>query len=176
MDETARIRLSGHSDAFEVTGSARDLLLEYLADARSALADEVDGDEIVRELEAAIGEQLSMLAEEAPGPIDAVQMADVLARTGPVEGQQSADASRRGDSQGRFLCRIDNGKWFGGICLGLAARGEFGVDWVRTIILLLLLVTGGLLGLVYLALLLVLPRVESVEEYRRLVDAPCSSV
>lgn len=44
--------------------------------------------------------------------------------------------------------------------------------WVRTVAFLLLLPTGGLLGIAYLALLLFLPPVATVEEYRRLCDAP----
>ncbi len=58
-----------------------------------------------------------------------------------------------------------SGKWFGGLCLGIAVRGDFRVDWVRTIGIFLALVTGGLIGIVYLALLLFLPRVETVDEY-----------
>ncbi|ATG51904.1 hypothetical protein CFK38_10535 [Brachybacterium vulturis] len=174
MDETARIRLSGHSDAFEISRSARELLLDYLADARSSLATEPDGDETVRELESVIGERLRQLSHDATGPLDTARMTEVLTGMGPVESPHSAAASPLREPRGRFWCRIDSGKWFGGICLGLAARGEFRVDWVRTILFFLLLASGGLLALVYLALLLVLPRVPSVEDYERLVESPRS--
>ncbi len=60
----------------------------------------------------------------------------------------------------------------GGICLGIAARGSFRVDWVRTVAILLLLLTGGPLGIAYIALLPFLPPVTTVEKYRRLCDTP----
>ncbi|MFF0721789.1 PspC domain-containing protein [Micromonospora sp. NPDC003816] len=66
-------------------------------------------------------------------------------------------------SRGRFSnaarFRINEGKWFGGICLGVAAYGEFRVDWVRTVVLLLIL-------------MLVLPLVPTVADYERQRDAP----
>ncbi|MFC0526442.1 PspC domain-containing protein [Phytohabitans kaempferiae] len=80
--------------------------------------------------------------------------------------------SPEGRARGRFFCRINDGKWFGGICLGIAAYGEFDVDWVRTVVLLLTLFSGGLLGVAYLILLLVLPVVPTVTEYERRRDAP----
>lgn len=67
--------------------------------------------------------------------------------------------------------RIDEGKWFGGVCLGIAAYGGFRVDWVRTVVLLLSLLTGGLLAVGYLALMLVLPVVPTVTDYERQRDA-----
>ncbi|TBL45025.1 PspC domain-containing protein [Verrucosispora sp. SN26_14.1] len=79
-------------------------------------------------------------------------------------------------SRGRFSnaarSRINEGKWFGGICLGVAAYGEFRVDWVRTVVLLLTLFTGGLLAVAYLILMLVLPVVPTVADYERQRDAP----
>lgn len=70
-------------------------------------------------------------------------------------------------SQGRFWCRIEEGRWFGGVCLGVAAYGHFRVDWVRTLTLLLALVTGGIIAIAYLVLLLRLPVVPTMQDYER---------
>ena len=44
-----------------------------------------------------------------------------------------------------------------GVCNGIAAYSELGVDWVRTGFVLGSLVTGGRLVVVYIALALILP-------------------
>lgn len=172
MEETKHIRLSGHIDAVALTAAAHERLLRYLAEARAALIADPDADETVRDLEASLGEQLRPLTESSGKPVDDAQMRRVLSEAGAVESQHPTTDTHDGPPRGPFWCRIDHGKWFGGLCLGIAARGEFRVDWVRTIAIFLALITGGLIGVVYLALLLFLPRVETVEEYRRLVAAP----
>lgn len=174
MEPTTHMRLSGHAGAFPLTPAAQQRLVQYLADARAALAADPDGDETIRDIEAGIGDRLVEL-DAAGTPIDEAQMRAVLTEAGPVKVDVKVErtTTQRGAAgRGPFWCRIQEGKWFGGICLGIAARGGFRVDWVRTVVLLLALVTGGFLGLVYLVLLLFLPPVSSVEEYHRLRAAP----
>lgn len=169
MEET--MRLSGHSKAFAMTPQAHRLLLGYLADARAALNAEPDGDETIRDMESTVGDRL-ISASVDDAPVTETTMRELLDEIGTVTAGSPAtsDSPRRG----RFWCRIDEGKWFGGICLGIAARSELRVDWTRVVVLLLLLVTGGLIGFVYLALLIFLPRVSTVEEYERLRDSPAT--
>ncbi|MBE1877829.1 PspC domain-containing protein [Myceligenerans pegani] len=176
MESTKHMRLTGHADAFAVTHAAHERLLRYLAEARTALTADPDGDETIRDLEATLGDRLRAVLESSGGPVDDTQMARVLVETGPVQSHHPVgDPSPGRPLRGPFWCRIEEGKWFGGICVGIAARGEFRLDWVRTVVVLLMLVTAGFIGLVYLALLLLLPRVETVEEYRRLRDTPRSA-
>lgn len=175
MEQVAHMRLSGHADAFPLASAAHRQLLDYLADARAALAMDPDGDEILRDLESAIGDRLRSLLDETSAPIGDLQMAHVLSAAGTVETDHATAPSQREPRRGPFWCRISDGRWFGGICLGIAARGDFRVDWVRTIAILLLLLTGGLLGFVYLALLLALPAVPSVDEYERIRNSPRST-
>ncbi|MFI7080042.1 PspC domain-containing protein [Micromonospora sp. NPDC049903] len=84
----------------------------------------------------------------------------------------STESSTSSSRPASIWCRINEGKWFGGVCLGVAAYGEFRVDWVRTVVLLLTLFTGGLFAVAYLVLMLVLPVVPTVAEYERRRDAP----
>lgn len=172
MEQTKHIRLSGHSDAVAVTDTAHKRLLRYLADARSALHADPDADETIRDVEAALGEHLRALVSSTGEPITDTAMLNVLSEAGAVESQNPRDKSPSGPPGGDFWCRIDQGKWVGGLCLGIATRGQFRVDWVRTIAILLALVTAGVIGIVYLAFLPFLPRVENTEEYRRLRDEP----
>lgn len=172
MEQTRHIRLSGHADAVALTDAAHERLLRYLAEARAVLNVDPDADETIRDLEASLGEHLRALAASTGKPITDTAMVGVLSEAGAVETQNPQDNIPSGPPRGDFWCRIDQGKWFGGLCLGIATRGQFRVDWVRTIAILLGLVTAGLVGIAYLALLLFLPRVESTEEYQRLRDEP----
>jgi phage shock protein C len=165
MDEPISVRLTGHVPAFPATREARDALRGYLDGARRQLSADPDADEIVRDIESAIGDRLTGRS----GPVTGAEMAAILAELGPVRPTLPAAA---GPPRGRFWCRIKEGNWFGGVCLGIAARGEFDVDWTRTVVLLLNLVTGGLVGVAYLILLLFLPVVPTVAEYERLRDQP----
>ncbi|SDK62426.1 phage shock protein C (PspC) family protein [Glycomyces sambucus] len=177
------IALSGHSGAFPVTAPAKRLLVSYLADARSAVGSGPDGDETVRDIEMAIGDRLRAELDGGPAGVEEAAMARILAETGPVEpGPDSASATGAAPSgpaasapraPGRslpWLYRIDEGKWFGGLCLGLATRSDLRVDWVRVFAIVFLFVTSGLLGVAYLIALLFVPRMETVEEYRAALE------
>lgn len=172
MEKMAHMRLSGHTDAFPLAPPAHDRLLRYLAEACSALGAVADGDETVRDLEATIGERLRALRDDHGRPVEDAQMAHVLSALGSVETNEPSAGAGQPAARGPFWCRVNDGKWFGGICLGIAARGSFRVEWLRTVAILLLMLTGGLLGIAYLALLLFLPPVTTVAEYRRLCDTP----
>lgn len=169
MDELILVRLGGRDDRFPLTADAHAELLRYLDRTRAGLAGDPDRDEVVADLEAAIGDRLEALGAAA---VSEEQMTAVLEDLGPAVPEAQAAPSQEVATRGRFWCRIKEGAWFGGICLGVAAYGEFRVDWVRTVVLLLTLLTGGLLGLVYLVLLVVLPTVPDVAAYERRRDAP----
>jgi len=173
MDAKVSLQLSGHAAAFPATPEAQASLRRYLDEARTQLREDPDGDEIVRDLEVSIGDRLVGLRDQGD-PVTGTQMAAILSEVGAISPTR-AQTPVHGATRGRFFCRITEGKWFGGICLGIAAYGEFRVDWVRTVVLLLTLFTGGILGLVYLVLLLVLPVVPTVREYEHRRDEPQSS-
>ncbi|MBM7085736.1 PspC domain-containing protein [Micromonospora humidisoli] len=168
MDEPTAIRLTGHAAAYPATREAYAALRGYLDDARRALRGDPDADEIVRDLEAAVGDRLDPDGD----PVTGARMTAILAEIGPVRPAHPVPAEVGGAVRGRFWCRISEGGWFGGVCLGLAAYGGFHVDWVRTVVLLLTLVTGGLLAVAYLVGLFVLPVVPTVADYERRRDAP----
>lgn len=187
MTDTRHMRLSGHSRVFPLTEDAHSELLRYLSQARSALTREPDGDETLRDIEASIGEQLAALRDDSTGPITDSQMQAVLTQAGTISTEKSGpdpDTS----SRGLFWARITEGRWLGGICLGVAARGSFNPAWVRGIAGVAVFLLAGILGplgqgipmllflaavaLGYLVLMLVLPPVASVAEYRRLSTAP----
>ncbi|WP_335991265.1 PspC domain-containing protein [Glycomyces sp. MUSA5-2] len=164
------ITLSGHSGAFPLTADAKRQLVAYLGDARSAVGPGPDGDETVRDIEMAIGDRLRAALDRGATGVDESEMARILAETGPVEAGPAATgpgAADRGFSGGRlpWLCRVEEGKWFGGLCLGLAIRSDLRVEWVRVFAIVFLFVTSGLLGVAYVIALLFVPRMETAEQY-----------
>ena len=71
-------------------------------------------------------------------------------------------APAAGHGQGRTprhrrLYRIRDGQSIAGVCNGLSTYSDIRVDWVRSIFVLLALVTGGLFVLVYVAMMFILP-------------------
>lgn len=173
------MRLTGHQKPFRLTAIAHRELLSYLADARHELSDDPDGDETVRDLEVSIGDQLSALGDSA---VDADQMRSTLSRVGPVVGEPGKPGPTGAVGRVPTWCRVLDGKWLTGVCLGISAATEAKVAWVRAIYVAVTLMGGALLApfsgfvmilffgfsvIVYLALSLLLPPVESVAEYHR---------
>ncbi len=168
MSDSVTLQLSGHATVFSVTPEAKDRFERYLGQARAALHGDPDRDEIVRDLEASIGDHLTVAGVEDGTPIALDRMEAVLSEIGAIPEYHEPDVEPRG----RFFCRIRDGKWIGGVCLGLAAYGGFSVRWVRLAAVVAALFSLGVAVLLYLVLLLVLPEVPSVEEYERRRDTP----
>jgi phage shock protein PspC (stress-responsive transcriptional regulator) len=174
MTNTQHMRLSGHSGAFALTPDAHRQILDYLATSRERLSGSPDADETIRDLEAALGERLSGLADPADHALDQSQITAALDALGTVEPDPTGPQEAGTTPRGPFWCRILEDKWFAGVCVGIATRGRFDLGWVRTIAIFLMLLSGGLIGLVYLALALFLPAVATVAEYRRLTESPAT--
>ncbi|MGK9148234.1 PspC domain-containing protein [Plantibacter flavus] len=175
MEQIHHMSLSGHAGTIPLTATAHARLLHYLSETRAALTSDPDADETVRDLETTLGERLHAIAAATGQAVDDPALAHLLSETGTIERGTAAPPPPRvvtTPARGRFLCRINEGKWFGGLCAGIAARSDFNVDWTRTVMFFLLLLTGGTIGLVYLVVLLLVPRVETLEEYHRLCAEP----
>lgn len=158
------LTLSGHSDAFPLTKDAKSLLLTYLRDARAATADTPEDDEMIREIETDIGDRFRTLLDGGAQQIDRTAVAAILEEIGPLE-TDPPDLPRRIP----WLFRVDEGRWFGGLCLGLATKFDLDSDWLRTFAFFFLLLSGGALGLVYLVALFLAPRIASVDAYQALL-------
>lgn len=175
MQDLISVELTGHHTAFRLEPLAHADLGRYLDQARTRLRGDPDRDEILGDLERSIGDRLNRRLSGASDRIGADDMREVLTAVGEVDQDTvyvPGPVAPPLPPRGRFLCLIKEGRWIGGICLGIAAYGEFRVDWVRTIFVILGLVTGGTMIAIYLIAMLFLPVVASVPEYERLRDAP----
>jgi phage shock protein PspC (stress-responsive transcriptional regulator) len=165
MQTVIQVSLSGHSKTFLLEEDAYRALQAYLDRARSRLRRDPDNEEVLRDLEQSIGEKLGKSLRPENRVISRKEIDVVLEEIGAVNtgNGEAADAPQPG--QPRRLCRIEEGKWFFGVCQGLAAYSGITVEWVRSIFVIVSVFTGGFPVLIYLVLMFVLPVVRTHDEY-----------
>ncbi len=166
MQTVIQISLSGHSTPFQLDEDGYRALQSYLESARSRLKRDPDHEEILRDLEQSIGEKLTILLSSGNRIVTRKDIDAVLLQVGAVEtGSTDAAADAAQFGRPRRLCRIEEGKWFFGVCQGLAAYSSISVEWVRSIFVIVTVFTGGIPILIYLVLMFALPVVRSQDEY-----------
>src|ERR1700748_235520 len=130
MNKVVTIHLDGI--AYSLEEAVYDALRAYLDDAKTKLANNPDKDEIVTDLEQAIGAKLSVHLSIHKNVLTQTDIDEVLAEMGPVaaEGTSSdkPDTDASDNSKGwswpsntKRLYRISDGRWVAGVCTGLAA-------------------------------------------------------
>ena len=165
MQTVIQVSLSGHSKTFLLEEDACRALQAYLDRARSRLKRDPDREEVLRDLEQSIGEKLGQSLRPENRVISRKEVDVVLDEVGAVNAG-NGDAADTPPSEGpRRLCRIEEGKWFFGVCQGLAAYSGIAVEWVRSIFVIVSVFTGGIPVLIYLVLMFVLPVVQTRDEY-----------
>jgi len=177
MDTTILIGLAGQTKQFRLQQAAYAELTRYLDRASARLQDDPDRAEVLGDLERSVGERLAAMVGATDRVVTTVDMLGILEEIGAVDvgvDQQAEDADghRQGSGAGsrvpgrppgRRLRRVREGQEIAGVCTGISAYSEIDVDWVRTVVILGTLVTGGILGVVYIALALILPITERPE-------------
>jgi len=168
MQRVIDISLTGHTRRFRLTEEAYDRLDRYLGHARARLGADPDASEVITDLERSIGERLAALAP-ADEVLDAGQVGGVLDQTGAVDAGPPAGATapRARPRRTRKLYRIREGQSIAGVCTGLSAYSEIGLSWVQFVFMILLVITGGLFLFVYIALMFMLPVVDTRADWER---------
>ncbi len=172
MQQVIQISLSGHPAKFNLDAEAYDALRQYLDRARMNLKADPDQEEVMRDLEQSIGAKLADLVPSDDHVINLVDVSLILAKIGPVDtGSDEPSLLKEIPPGRRRLARIQEGQDYFGVCQGLAAYAHMDVDLVRTIFIMLALVTGGAFILVYIAMAFIMPVVATHEEYVALYTA-----
>lgn len=156
MDKTITINLTGHTQGFRLDQPAYDRLARYLDRAATRLQDDPDRAEVLGDLERSIGDRLAAVVAAGDRLLTADDIEDVLDEIGMVDTGRDHGPDDGAPSR-RRLVRIREGQQIAGVCTGIAAYSEIRVDWVRTVVVLGTIFSGGILGLVYIALALILP-------------------
>ena len=153
------ITLTGHLEPYRLDEAAYARLSGYLDRAARRLQADPDREEIVGDLERSVGDRLSARAGEGDRIVTAAEIDAILEDIGAVDMGERAD--RWGDPEPppakRKLTRVKEGQEIAGVCTGIAAYTEIRVDWVRTVVVLATLFSGGVFLLVYIALAVLLP-------------------
>ena len=160
METTILIGLRGHPQPFRLEQDAYGRLTRYLDRAAVRLRTDPDIAEVLGDLERSVGDRLLALGGPAGRVVSAADIDGVLEAVGTVDrgADLGSDAWRAPvPNRKRRFRRIREGQEIAGVCTGLAAYSELDVEWVRTIFILGALVTGGILGVVYIVLAFFLP-------------------
>jgi|HubBroStandDraft_2_1064218.scaffolds.fasta_scaffold41070_2 phage shock protein PspC (stress-responsive transcriptional regulator) len=184
MNKVITINLGGTAYQLEEVGY--DTLRAYLETAAARLQGNPDRDEIMSDIEQAIGEKFRALLGSHKTVVVTKEVAAVLDEMGPIEddtgaavdpgtsgAKARAEASGPGPAQtGRTpgqpgapkrLYRINDGAMIAGVCNGIAAYVNIDPTIVR-LAFILLTITWGAGVLVYLVLAVVVPKARSPEE------------
>ena len=183
MNKVITINLGG--TAYQLEEGGYDALRAYLEAAAARLQGNPDRDEILSDIEGAIGEKFRALLASYKTVVAEKEVAAVLAEMGPIEADTGeartgnaggpgtsagASASGTGEKQAaggagipRRLYRIHEGAMIAGVCNGLGAYLNLDPTFVRLAFVLLTIFWGtGLL--VYIVMAIVVPEARSPEE------------
>ena len=162
MNKVVTINLGGN--AYQLEEGAYDTLRAYLAEAGQKLADDPDKEEIVKDLEQAIGGKCNAYMSAYKNVLTQSEIEAVLAEMGPVEaesGERSERSAANAAPAPKRLYRLHEGRVLFGVCTGIAAY--FGVDvaLVRLVCIVLTVITGGGFILAYILAVIFIPEAET---------------
>ncbi|HEY4989468.1 MAG TPA: PspC domain-containing protein [Opitutaceae bacterium] len=182
MNKVITINLNGV--AYQLEEGGFDALRAYLDTAGRRLEGNPDKDEILGDIEQAIGDKFRSLLNASKTVVVTQEVADIIAEMGPVEADPGTPQSPRPETGGpaaaaqdtpragaapggpaapRRLYKIREGAKFGGVCNGIAAYLNIDVTIVRVVFALLMFAYGfGILT--YLLLMFILPEAMTPDE------------
>jgi len=179
MHRVVDISLLGHPEPYRLHEDAYAELSRYLERARARLATDPDSEEVIGDLERSIGEKLTARLSSSKRVVDAADVHAVLEEVGTVDVDADEPAAAQpptrvtaGRPARRRLYRIREGESLAGVCQGLAAYSDINVSTVRWIFVFLGLVTAGVFFLVYIAMMFILPVVQTREDYLAALEMP----
>jgi phage shock protein PspC (stress-responsive transcriptional regulator) len=172
-----------HGTAYQIEDVGYELLRSYLAQAEAQLAANPDRQEILADLEQALGDKCDGFLSAHKNVVLEAEVAQILREIGPVEAMPASDAAAQAAPAAtaageagtpRRLYRIREKALLAGVCTGLAAYFGIDVVLVRVAIVVLTLCTG-VVALGYLAMVFIVPRAETPAELAAAHGLPFSA-
>jgi phage shock protein PspC (stress-responsive transcriptional regulator) len=160
MDKTIVVGLNGHAGEYRLDEDAHERLTRYLDRAARRVPDDAERAEVLGDLERSIGDKLDTLLGTDQRLITAADMDAVLEEIGAVDTGHEPVAEEADTRPRRRLYRVREGQQLAGVCTGIAARYEVGVDWVRLGFWAATFLTLGIFLVVYITLAFALPVVD----------------
>ena len=164
------ITINLHGRAYQVEEGAYEKLEAYLDEAKAKLATDPDSDEIISDLEQAIADKLERFLKSGKNVVIEKEADEVIGEMGPVEADgQSEDGEAKEESSksslgAKRLYRIREGAMIKGVCTGLAAYFGLDVTLVRIVFIVLALLTHGFWIIVYIILMVAMPKAATSAE------------
>lgn len=178
MNKVITINLNGV--AYQLEEAGYEALRSYLDNAARQLASNPDKDEIIADMEQAIGDKCRALLSAYRTVVSTREIEQIISEMGPVDtgtaddtaGTEQAapgstpppprDAASTGSA--RRLYRLQDGAMLGGVCSGIAAYFAIDPALVRILFVVLAFITFGGMVIAYLLLTLILPTAETAAE------------
>ncbi len=168
MNKVIIINLGGKAYHLEESGYTK--LQNYLENAGVELSDNPDKEEIITDLEHAIGEKCQKFLSTHKTVVTEQEVDQVLAEMGPVEATPSSAETNektnaeKGEQAPRRFYLIREGSLIAGVCTGFAAYFNTDVSWIRLGYLVLFGI-NNILGIVaYVVPMFLLPYAKTGEE------------
>jgi len=180
MQRVVGINLNGN--AYQVDENGYNALFAYLDAADAQLQDNPERAQKLAALEAQIAALCDACLSPHKNVITTLEVERILGELGPIPAQPGADANRTADADRqstsgaagaststrasnpfvhRRLYQIREGSMISGVCVGLAEYMRIDVTFIRIMFVLFALMTAGWGILAYVALMFVVPRVET---------------
>ena len=131
-------------------------LENYFAEAARTLEGNPDKAEITADLEQAVADQCAKRMVSGQSVVTLAELQPALDEIGTVQVPGAAEKDPR-PATARPLQQVSEGAMISGVCQGFARYFGWDVTLLRIIAVVLLLASGGMMILVYLALMLLLP-------------------
>ncbi|HEX3729532.1 MAG TPA: PspC domain-containing protein [Opitutaceae bacterium] len=174
MNKVVTINLNGN--ACQLEEGAYEVLRAYLAQAGRALEGNPDRAEILADIEQAVADRIRAALGAYKTVAATAEVERIIAEMGPVDGgaaqadpepaagPRAQDGPPPPDASRRRLYRLREGAMIGGVCNGIAGYFGFDPTWIRLLFAALAFATLGVMALIYVVLLLVVPRAETAAE------------
>jgi phage shock protein PspC (stress-responsive transcriptional regulator) len=187
------ISINLNNTAYQLEEQGFEALDAYLREARQQLADNPDIEEILTDLEQAIADKCNRFIRSGKTVVLSTEVDQIIEEMGPVRDSRDdtdeagADAGPAFDSEDskdndtgqgasarkpRKLYRLKDDKMVEGICAGIAAYLGIDPTVVRIIFVVLLIYSGGIVAIIYLAMALFIPEAKTPEEHAAAHGAP----
>jgi len=191
MNKVISINLNG--TAYQLEEQGFEALDAYLREARQQLANNPDLEEILTDLEQAIADKCNRFIRSGKTVVLSTEVDQIIEEMGPVRDSRDdtdeagADTDQAFDSEDskdndtgegasarkpRKLYRLKDDKMVEGICAGIAAYLGIDPTIVRIIFVVLLIYSGGVVAIIYLAMALFIPEAKTPEEHAAAHGAP----
>ena len=159
-----------NNNAYQIDEEGYDALRAYLEEAARALTGNPDREEILADLEQAIADKCRLALGPHKSVVSEADIRRILDEMGPVEGAEktepsasTADSSANSEAEPAAgaphrMYRIYDGAVWSGVCTGLAAYIGVDVVFVRLAFILLTIASVGLGFLVYILMIVLVPK------------------